>query len=243
MGVVNFILQSKGGIGKSLVAVLLFQYLQERGVKVIGLDVDPLNATFGNFASLMIIKMNIMDGDDIDARLFDELVDSALQLSQGEHLVVDSGTSSFVKLFAYLKTNDAFGIIQEAGHTVRLHPVIAGSDMAKESFLRVRDFAVAFPAVQQVVWKNYFFGPVELLGKTFEETDLYVDFQELFYALVTIPNLDKDTFGKDISKMLTDQVSFIEAINSNKYHVMPRQRLKIFWDQVKTELDKVHLYD
>ena len=33
MGTVDFIMQGKGGVGKSLSAVLLFQYYQDKGVR------------------------------------------------------------------------------------------------------------------------------------------------------------------------------------------------------------------
>jgi cellulose biosynthesis protein BcsQ len=49
MSTVHFVLQGKGGVGKSYAAVLFAQYLRERGLTVSCFDGDPLNQTFGGF--------------------------------------------------------------------------------------------------------------------------------------------------------------------------------------------------
>ena len=50
MATAHFLMQGKGGVGKSLVASLLFQYLQRKNLIVHGCDTDPINSTFpGHF--------------------------------------------------------------------------------------------------------------------------------------------------------------------------------------------------
>jgi hypothetical protein len=241
MGTVECILQAKGGVGKSLVATLLFQYFQGKGVQTTGVDTDPLNATFAGFEDLEIIRLNVMNGDEIDGSLFDSLVESALLMAPQDRLVIDNGSSNFVKLFSYLKYSEAFSVILEAGHEVRLHTVIVGGPAAEETFYKVRDLAVEFPNIQQVIWKNLFFGPVILKRKTFEETTLYNEFGERFHAVIEIPNLEKDTFGKDLETLLADKLSFQRAISGNNYQLMTRQRLKIFWKLAQEAMDKANL--
>ena len=43
---VHFVLQGKGGVGKSFVASILGQYFQVRGRDVRCFDTDPVNQTF-----------------------------------------------------------------------------------------------------------------------------------------------------------------------------------------------------
>jgi CO dehydrogenase nickel-insertion accessory protein CooC1 len=45
-------LQGKGGIGKSLAACLLAQYLPEKSINVRSYDADPVNSIFASFAAL-----------------------------------------------------------------------------------------------------------------------------------------------------------------------------------------------
>ena len=50
---VHFVTQSKGGVGKSFVAMLLAQYLQDRAEdKLFCFDTDPDNATFAEYKAL-----------------------------------------------------------------------------------------------------------------------------------------------------------------------------------------------
>ena len=61
MSTVHFVLQGKGGVGKSYAAVLLAQYLREKGLPVSCFDGDPLNQTLGGFASLDVKKVDFLE--------------------------------------------------------------------------------------------------------------------------------------------------------------------------------------
>jgi cellulose biosynthesis protein BcsQ len=79
MSTVHFVLQGKGGVGKSYAAVLLAQYLRQRGLPVSCFDGDPLNQTLGGFASLDVKKVDFLEntekGRRINPRRFDDLVE------------------------------------------------------------------------------------------------------------------------------------------------------------------------
>ena len=49
MATIHFILQGKGGVGKSMIAVMLCQALRHFGKEVIAFDTDPVNATLAGF--------------------------------------------------------------------------------------------------------------------------------------------------------------------------------------------------
>ena len=76
MAVINFVLQGKGGIGKSLAASLLSQYLLDRSKLVACFDTDPVNTTFAAYDKLQATKVEIMDGDVINSRFFDTLIEN-----------------------------------------------------------------------------------------------------------------------------------------------------------------------
>ena len=48
-GAIHLTLQGKGGVGKSLVATVLAQYLREKGKDVRCIDTDPVNRTFAQY--------------------------------------------------------------------------------------------------------------------------------------------------------------------------------------------------
>jgi P-type conjugative transfer protein TrbG len=51
-GAIHLTLQGKGGVGKSLVASVLAQYLKEQGKDVRCIDTDPVNRTFAQYSAL-----------------------------------------------------------------------------------------------------------------------------------------------------------------------------------------------
>ncbi|GAB7078932.1 nucleotide-binding protein [Megalodesulfovibrio paquesii] len=83
MPTTHFILQGKGGVGKSLVASLLAQYLRHKEQAVRCFDTDPINATLAGYADLHVDPIEIMQGSDIDPRRFDGLMDRLLHLPKG----------------------------------------------------------------------------------------------------------------------------------------------------------------
>ena len=79
MSTTHWFLQGKGGVGKSLAACLLAQYLPDKSFNVRCYDADPINSTFASFAALTAAKVDLIDASDkgrrINPRRFDDLVE------------------------------------------------------------------------------------------------------------------------------------------------------------------------
>ena len=58
-GAIQLTLQGKGGVGKSLVASVLAQYLWEKGKEVRCIDTDPVNRTFAQYRALSADRLNL----------------------------------------------------------------------------------------------------------------------------------------------------------------------------------------
>ena len=151
MSTVHFVLQGKGGVGKSLIASLLYQYLHQQGLAVVGVDTDPVNAAFSGYKNLSVQSLDIMVGDDIDQRRFDSLMEIILQQSENSHIVTDNGASTFLPLCSYLKDNAALDLLDQEGHTVLLHTVLTGGRAVVDSASGVKTLAPPFPATSRVI--------------------------------------------------------------------------------------------
>ena len=75
MAKIHMVLQGKGGVGKSMIAATLAQYKAGKGTKPLCIDTDPVNATFEGYKALNVRRLNIMEGDEINTRNFDALVE------------------------------------------------------------------------------------------------------------------------------------------------------------------------
>jgi hypothetical protein len=75
MANIHMVLQGKGGVGKSFIAAVLAQYMNAMGKKPLCIDTDPVNAIFHGYKALNVQRLEIMEGDEINPRHFDALVE------------------------------------------------------------------------------------------------------------------------------------------------------------------------
>lgn len=225
MKTVHFVLQGKGGVGKSLISSILTQFLSENG-HCIAFDTDPVNATLFGFKSLNVQRLEIMKKDDIDARSFDTLIQQVVD-SEKEQFVVDNGASSFVPLSSYIIQNDVISLFSEMGLKTVIHTVVTGGQSLLDTIAGFKQLVEQYPdECIFVVWVNPFWGPVEANGKNFENMKAYLDVKDKVSGVVYMPEYKEATFGVDIRSMLEDKITFDEAINSATFNLMSRQRLK-----------------
>jgi hypothetical protein len=233
---VHMVLQGKGGVGKSFIAAVMAQYKISKGQTPLCIDTDPINATFHGFKGLNVQRLEIMEGDEIKPRLFDNLVE--LIAPSKDDVVIDNGASSFVPLSHYLISNQVPALLREMGHELVIHTVITGSQALLDTVSGFAQLASQFPKEALfVVWLNPFWGSIEHEGKGFEQMKAYTAHKDRVSAIVKIPALKEETYGRDVSHMLQERLTFDEALATDTLTIMTRQRLKIVKGQLFDLLD------
>ena len=225
---IHIILQGKGGVGKSVVASFITQYLLEKGKSVSAFDTDPVNKTFAGYEALDVKRVEIMDGEDINPRKFDDLIEEIAEIKV-DAVVIDNGASSFVALASYLNSNDVVNVLESMGHKVFIHSILTGGQAQKDTLQGFSVIAKSFGSSKGaiVVWLNEFWGEVNSDGKGFEQMKVYKDNVDAIHAIVTIPSQKTATFGQDMSLMLTAKLTFDEALNGGEFQLMAKQRIKM----------------
>ncbi|MDY0203741.1 MAG: conjugal transfer protein TraL [Desulfovibrio desulfuricans] len=231
MATVHFIQQGKGGVGKSMIASILYQTLGLLGKQVAAFDTDPVNATLAGFQEFEVTCLDILKQGDIDPRQFDTLIDKIMEQGPETHVIVDNGASSFLALNSYIKENGIIGILEESGHSVFFHSVITGGQAIADTVLGLRSLALGFPETPIVVWLNPYFGEIVMDGMSFEEFKVYQEFQNQFHAVITIPQGNKATIGKDLETMFAKRLSFKNAIESSQ-SIVVRSRLQRYRNEL-----------
>lgn len=236
MSQIHFVLQGKGGVGKTFVSSIFAQHRAKDGKKPICLDTDPVNASFAGFKSLSVKPVNIMNKMSIDPRLFDELMEILLRTD--DNIIVDTGASTFLPLSSYLEDSDAISVLHDAGKSVLLHVVVTGGQSKNDTLTGLSGIAERLGHhAPIIVWINEFFGPFDADGVSIEKTGVYISNKDKIFSIVTIPERPAATFGKDIADMLSRKLTFEEAIASKDFSTMARQRIKITRDLLFTQLD------
>jgi len=222
---IHLVLQGKGGVGKSLVASWLAEFLISRGQAVRCIDGDPVNRSMGQYKAFGAEKLDRLNQDGVLQRTrYDKLMERFL----GEHAVyvVDSGATAFLPFWTYVVESDAVELLRRAGRTVYIHIPISAGEMLNDTLLGFKTLAASATDRILVVWINEYFGPVSRDGKTFNQMQVYLDNQDQVVASVAIPERNRDTFGESIRMMRERKLTFEEAVSSGDFGLMDRYRLE-----------------
>jgi len=236
MSKIHMVLQGKGGVGKSMIAAAIAQHKISKGQSPLCIDTDPVNATFEGYKALKVRRLNIMDGDEINTRNFDVLVE--LIATAENDVIIDNGASSFVPLSHYLISNQVPALLQDMGHTLVVHTVITGGQALLDTVSGFAQLASQFPAeCLFVVWLNPYWGAIEHDGKGFEQMKAYTTNKGRVSAIIKIPTLKEETYGRDFAEMLQERMTFDEALAMESLTIMTRQRLKIVRTQLYGQME------
>ena len=238
-GAIHLTLQGKGGVGKSLVASILAQYLKEKGREVRCIDTDPVNRTFAQYGALAADRLNLRDEHNrIEQRAFDSLMERFLT-EESTTFVVDNGASTFLPLWHYLLENSALDYLRQNGRRVYVHTVITGGQALLDTLNGFHELAQTTEERNIVVWVNEYFGRVEAEGKKFSEMAAYRENSDKVCGAVVFSKRNQDTFGRDVEEMIAAKMTFNEAIGTAKLPIMAKQRLKIVQRDLFEQLDRV----
>lgn len=226
-----------------MIAAIIAQYIRLKGRRPVCVDTDPVNATFHGYRRLRVSHLAIMEGEDIAPRRFDQLVEVIAGTTDQEDVIIDNGASSFVPLSSYLITNDVPALLHRMGHQLVVHTVITGGQALVDTVHGFAQLVKQFPdEAVFVVWLNPFWGAIELDGKAFHQMKAYTANKDRVKAIIDLPPLKEDTFGRDLSDMLQDRLTFEEAIAAPSRPIMVRQRLKIIQAQIFGQLAAVPVW-
>jgi len=235
MAKIHMILQGKGGVGKSFIAATLAQFKASKGQAPLCIDTDPVNSTFAGYKALGVKRLQIMQGDEINPRNFDTLIE--LIAPSTNDIIIDNGASSFVPLSHYLISNQVPALLADMGHELLVHTVITGGQALLDTVSGFSQLVGQFPTQALfVVWLNPYWGPIEHEGKGFEQLKAYTAHKARVSAIVSIPSLRIETYGRDLSDMLQERLTFDEALAMSSLTIMTRQRLKIIKGQLFGQL-------
>jgi hypothetical protein len=237
---VHFILQGKGGIGKTLVSTILAQWIAaEDEAPLRCYDTDQENATFSRYKAMNVKHVPVMTASrTIDPKRFDALMIDILD-EEGS-CVIDNGANTFSPLVSYLIENDCFALLQESGRKVYIHTIVGGGDTLHDTAMGFLSTAKS-TTVPLVLWENEHFGALQSAsGKAFIESQTYADNAERVVGRVVLAQRNADTFGADIKKMNTARMTAEEVKASDKFNVMEKQRIKVVFRDLFEQLGKVN---
>jgi len=236
-GTIHLILQGKGGVGKSVIASWLAEFLISRGRQVQCIDGDPVNRSLSQYKALGAENLDLVNEDGLIQRwCYDSLVERFLR-SEGV-FVVDSGATAFLPFWTYIVESEMIRVLREAGRRVYLHVPVTGGETLNDTLLGFSAVAGATGERSVIVWLNEYFGPVTHGGKRFGEMQAYADNRDKVLASVAMPQRSPDTYGRTIRTMREKKLTFEEAINSPEFMLAQRSRLHLVRHDLFEQLER-----
>lgn len=238
---IHLSLQGKGGVGKSLVASILAQYLLHRGKQVRCIDTDPVNKTLSQYRGLPTEQLKLLREGGIDQRAFDDLLNELLR-DHVSTFVVDNGASTFIPLWNYILENNVHETLRKANKRLYVHTVITGGQALFDTLNGFSQLAESTSEQNIIVWVNEYFGRVERDGKHFTDMKVFLDNMTRVFGTVGIPKRNQDTFGRDMEEMISQKLTFVEAIRDSEMSIMAKQRLKMIERDLFEQLDELAIF-
>jgi hypothetical protein len=238
---IHLSLQGKGGVGKSLVASILAQYLLQREKSVQCIDTDPVNKTLSQYRGLPTEPLKLLREGGIDQRAFDGLMEQLLK-DDAPTFVVDNGASTFIPLWNYILENNVHQMLRNFRKRLFVHTVITGGQALLDTLNGFSQVAESTTEQNIIVWVNEYFGRVEHEGKRFADMKVFHDNAQRVFGTVAITKRNQDTFGRDMEEMISRKLTFIEAIRDSEFSIMTKQRLKVIERDIFEQLDQLTIF-
>lgn len=250
MATLEIIWPHKGGIGKTVCAVLLHEDLLARGRKVIGIDSDPENTTeahaasykaFDNGDDFIVIHHDIKDDSGVvDAKALDRIpaLIKRAHVTDDTTVIIDCGAAGYNGLYSALSLGGYTELTRGQGNKVHFNIIVpTGSDMANV-LEKAEELMQEFPC-DFAFWLNPVQGGrVEVNGVDFLQSDYFRRWAERIDGIVAIPNSCANTFFKDALRKhfaAGRTMAQNEADASLGYDV--QSRVRKFWIKAKAAID------
>lgn len=234
---VHFVLQGKGGIGKTLVSSLLAQYIDDKFPETLYCyDTDQENATFSDYKALNVKLVDVMNPDrTINRKMFDKMLLEVF--NSDKNIVIDNGANTFSPLMSYLMENSFIDMMQESGKNIYIHTIIGGGDNLKDTTAGFVSLAKQTNC-PMVIWlnENASWGTTE----NFIESETFSNNSDNVCGVVLLQGRNSDTFGDDIKRMNKARMTLKEITAANgTFNILEISRLSTVVRDVFKKLDTV----
>lgn len=240
---INFVLQGKGGVGKSFASSILAQYFIDYKKKnnVVVADTDPVNTTTAKIKRLNADIIKIIENNNVVQSRFDSMFESILE-GGDFNFVIDNGASTFLPLLQYFHDNQVMEMFNEIKQDVYIHTIIVGGQAQADTIEGFESLVnlVKGSKAKIIVWINEFQGEPILSGKHIYETNFFELNKDVVAGAVLIKDRKSDAFDTDVKKLTSNSMTLIEALESDDFGLMAKSRLKRVFNDVYTQLDAIY---
>lgn len=182
---------------------------------------------------LNVEKINPWDYDHGHEGNYDSLFN--LILEKDDNFVIDSSPLTFLSFRHYMLESDAVNFLSNRGKQVVMHVPVTHNPNTHINLQTLLDDVPDTARI--VVWLNEIYGKIE----GFERTEIYLNNKERIHGIARLEGQQNsaNTFGADIRKMLTKELTFDEAISSSDFGFMAKHRLRLTKEKIYRQIEAI----
>lgn len=230
---VHIVSQKKGGVGKSTVARVLAEYLQEQHGRCRCFDCDPSQPTFQRVQALGVERVPLLRNDEIDPLMINPMLETII--SDNGPFVIDTGSSSYHALWSYIVGAGLFDLLAANDRPVVIHVPLAAAPDLEDTLTGFDEISQHCPPKSVVVWINEREAPIEIEGANFFRLAVAERNADKLLAVV-VNSLQRQRWNRAcIGQMLQNRQTFSESLQGSSTitrSYLMRVRAEIF-DQLK----------
>lgn len=229
MGSLHLIGGEKGGVGKSVVARLVAQYLIDHQQPFVGYDTDRSHATFARFYRDFAAPVLL------DSYTSADQIAETLIADPSKHAIVDLAAQSLRPLQQWITDSGLIELLREAGLGITYWHVM---DDSKDSLITLGSLLHTFgPTVRYVIVLN------QGRGNAFAQATASPEIAKAMAMGATVLNLPK-LHDAAMHKIDTADASFWAAVNRSgdgeaTLGMIERHRVRVWLRTFTAELDRV----
>ena len=237
---VHFVMQEKGGVGKTLVAYILAQYLREKcdAANLLCFDIDASNNSLARFDALNVRVLDLLENGAIPQEKFHPIFNELF--GNDQPLVVDVGTSAVIAFLDFAVQMRLFQqIVDDLGRRLFVHIVLMGGAEADDTLESFDGIAAAVPAAPGmafvVPWCNPYHGRVRFGGGlSLQETVAFKRLDARGTAAEPVEMPDRGpAFARTLNKLTRAGKTFAEArtdktLDFAEKHIIEQTRKGLF---------------
>ena len=229
MANIHLIGGEKGGVGKSVVARVLAQYMIDKKLDFVGFDTDRSHGSLVRFYSDFASPMLIDSYESLDT-----MVELAAE-NPGERILVDLAAQTHERLVKWIDESGVLEALSEHGLSLTYWHVM---DSGKDSLSLLKSLFDRFGSrLNYVIVLNQLRGEgFDLFEKSAEKAQA----DALHAKIVTVKRLNQEV----IAKIDAENASFWAAqqkgaMNGNGLGILQRQRVKVWLQHAYGQIDGV----
>ncbi len=232
----HIVLHPTPGVGKSIVAAMLAEFLYDKNAPAFCIDANPLHPVFSQYYAFHAVNIDLsamLETPSSTEAFIKKLV------NYKNDIIIDASSDNFNIIISTLKSNKFKETIKRESLTIIIHFLMVGDNRLTQSINGINLITdCTNNSIKMSLWLNSYFGEIECEGVGFESSKIYRKIKGKIKNIVTLPYSNNHIFNQDYQICIDNALTMMEAIKSPRTFITTKQRITMIKREVFQQISK-----